>query len=196
MIYIFGDSHARFNFTDLELPNINLNESSITMHRIGRDSAIINLDQNYCSPDSIFVISYGEIDCRCHIGKQVRLGRSVDEVCNTLVDAYIKAITTNITSYKKIIICPVVPPMSNKKCILPSDFPYPMIGDDEERSKNTRHVNSLLKKACELHGFTYLDFYNHYTDLDGTLNYEYSDKIVHIQENEFICKLLAEQVLS
>lgn len=37
MIFLFGDSHANFNFKGLKYPNRNLHTNSVTMHRVGRD---------------------------------------------------------------------------------------------------------------------------------------------------------------
>ena len=185
MLYIFGDSHANYNFRGLPFPNINLYENSMTMHRIGRDG-IVNFTPTFCSPDSIFIFAYGEVDCRCHVGKQVRLGRVFEDVCKELVDAYIHTVKTQILVFKKIILCSIVPPMSNRYYILPSDFPFPMIGDDAERVKTTQYVNTLLKEACTSHGYVFLDIYEYYAEEDKTLRYDLSDKIVHIINNTHI----------
>ncbi|MFM9437537.1 hypothetical protein ACFDR9_004627 [Janthinobacterium sp. CG_23.3] len=36
MIYVFGDSHANFNFANLAIENVNYYRNSLTMHRVGR----------------------------------------------------------------------------------------------------------------------------------------------------------------
>ncbi len=185
MIYIFGDSHANFNFKNMPYKHVNLYENSITMHRIGRDG-IFKFDPSYNTLDSIFIMAYGEVDCRCHIGKEVRNGRLFKEVCSTLVDAYIEKIKKHIPVFKKIILCSIVPPTSNKHLVYPEGFPFPLLGEDLERIGNTKYVNSLLKEACLLNGYEFLDIYEHYAELDGTLKYESSDKIVHIIDNEYI----------
>ena len=185
MIYIFGDSHANYNFRDLPLPNINLHENSITMHRIGRDG-ILKFNPTYCRPDSIFIFAYGEIDCRCHVGKQLRLGRVFEDICKELVDAYIHTINTAIFTFKKVIICSIVPPISSQYWNEPSDFPFPMIGDDAERVKTTERINTLIKEACASHGYVFLDIYDYYAEEDKTLRYDLSDKIVHIANNIYI----------
>lgn len=192
MLYIFGDSHAAFNFKGLRIPHVILNENSVTMHRIGRDSQIIHYNQKYSNPENIFVFTYGEVDCRCHIGRQVLLGRNFEEICSTLVESYINTIKKEIRVFKQVILLPIVPPMSDKYCTVPKDFIYPMIGNDSERINSTVYINSLLKDACQKNGYLFLDFYDHYTDEYGTLRFDDSDKIVHIAKNEYINTVLID----
>jgi len=190
MIYIFGDSHANFNFKGISLDSRNLHENSTTMHRIGRDGKIVNFNGGYCNSESIFILSYGEVDCRCHIGKQILLGREFTEICKTLVDSYIRTIQSEITSYNQIILCSIVPPIRYTNYCKLTEGQLPMAGDDVQRVNTVKHVNSLLRDACILHGYTFLDFYDEYAETDGTLKYEYSDTNVHIQQNQYILDLL------
>lgn len=186
MIYIFGDSHANYNFREFSLPHTILHANSVTMHRVGRDCQIINFNPSFSSKDSVFIFTYGEVDCRCHVGKQVRLGRVFEDVCKELVDAYINTIKKTICIYKKIILCSIVPPISSRYWTMPSDFPFPIIGDDAERVKTTQYINTLLKEACQYNGYIFLDIYNYYAGTDNTLTYDLSDKSVHISNNTYI----------
>jgi hypothetical protein len=192
MLLIFGDSHARFNFKNLSIPNLNLSENSITMHRIGRDNTIAHFNPEYNSLDNIFILCYGEVDCRCHIARQIALGRDKYEICKSLVENYFNTIKNNIISYKSIIIVSVTPPTSKKLFNLPDDFPFPMLGDDEERVDNTKIINSLLEEYCKIYGYTFLNIYNFYADYDGTLCSKYSDMIVHIEDNKYILEKVSE----
>ena len=72
-IFIYGDSHAYFNFKNT--PYKNFYEVGITMYRIGRDNTIINFDPSMHTKNSIIVLNYGEIDCRNHIKKQIENGK-------------------------------------------------------------------------------------------------------------------------
>ena len=91
MIYLYGDSHALFSFNNLNLEHINLYCSSITMNRIGRDNIIINLKDS--DENSVICLVYGEVDCRCHIQKQINIGRNEDEIIHELVEKYFLSIT-------------------------------------------------------------------------------------------------------
>lgn len=195
MLFIFGDSHARFNFKNLSIPNINLSENSITMHRIGRDNIIINFNPEFNSTDNVFILCYGEVDCRCQIAKQVALGRDKYEICKSLIENYFNTIKNNIKNYKSIIIVSVTPPMARKlfeDIHGPITHKYPMLGDDEERVENTKIVNSLLEEYCKLYGFTFLNISDFYSDHDGTLSFNYSDTLVHIEQNEYILEKVSE----
>ena len=112
MFYIFGDSHARFSFKNLSIPHENRQRDAITMFRMGRDNSIINFEENLNNQNNSFIFCYGEVDCRCHIGKQIKLGRKEDDVIREVVDKYFKTIKNNIKLYKNIYIIGIIPPVS------------------------------------------------------------------------------------
>lgn len=185
-LFIFGDSHGRFNFANLSIKHLNLSQNSITMHRVGRDTEIPNFDQKYLSLNSVFVFCYGEVDCRCHIGRQVALGRAVETVVDTLVQQYIQTIIVRITEKKKVIVCSVVPPVKRgdyEDKFGPITHEFPFVGTDDERVKYTKLVNKQLQQACMTNGFIFFDFYDCFARPDGTLEFEKSDQICHIVQN-------------
>lgn len=189
MIYIFGDSHARYNFKNLDKPHVNLSHDSITMHRVGRDNSIVNFHISYNSSGNIFIILYGEVDCRCHIHRQLAEGRDLNSVCTLLVDNYFAAITNNIINYSKIVVCSITP--SIRRVEYESVYgavthAFPFLGTDEERVTYTRLMNSLISKKCTEFGYIYLDVFEEYSRDDGTLKSELSDGICHIRENSFV----------
>ena len=185
MIYIFGDSHARFNFINLKTEHIILEVSSITMHRVGRDREILHFEKSYNNKEDFFIFCYGEIDCRVHVKKQIELGREKQEIIQTLVEAYIYSIKSIVTEYKKIIIC-AVPPTTRESDyhIIHNNFPF--YGTENERVEFTQLMNLSLQKEAEKNGFCFLDYYEYYARDDGTLKYELSDQCVHIKENQYI----------
>jgi len=71
------------------------------MFRIGRDNIIINYDKSHHTKDDIICIVYGEIDCRCHIRRQILNGRDEDAIIEELVHNYFKTIRNNIFECKK-----------------------------------------------------------------------------------------------
>lgn len=183
MIFIYGDSHAESNFKNLRIANTNCYEYSITMHRIGRDRAIINFSNSHLSSDNIYVLQYGEVDCRCHIGRQIALGREVNDICVELVSTYFESIAQHITVCKKIIVCAVVPPTRRndyESVHGPIRHAFPFIGTDAERVEYTTLVNNLIKEYCDKYGYVFFDPYDYYKRSDGTLKYELSDGNVHI----------------
>jgi len=192
MIYVYGDSHAYTNFKKLPVPYIDHHQSNITMFRIGRDNRIINFNEQ--GEQSIICLVYGEIDCRCHIQKQINQGKDEDEIINELVERYVTTIQNNVTRYKAIIIVGVIPPTKQndyESLNGPITHEYPFVGTDEDRVRYTSKVNQLLQRACEQHNYYYFNPHTHYTQEDGTLQYEVSDKTVHLGDNSiFITKFM------
>jgi len=189
MIYIYGDSHASFSFKNLNLHYNDLHCPSITMFRIGRDNIIINFDKDIIKKGDIIILSYGEVDCRCHIQKQINLGINEDNVINELVSNYFKTIKNNtINIDAKIIIVAVIPP--TKQCdyeILhgPILHEFPFVGSDEDRVRYTNKVNKLLEEFAIINNYIFFNPYSYYERVDGTLKHDLSDSIVHLGNNSF-----------
>jgi hypothetical protein len=195
MLYIYGDSHANYNFKNILVPNVNFFQSSVTMHRIGRDKQIIKYNSEHNDYNNIFLLCYGEVDCRCHIGKQLLLGRELDDICKELVNEYIDTIKKTITKYKKIIVCSITP--TSKKNLYesvrgPITHEFPFVGNDNQRVIYTKQMNKLLKEHCKINDYIFLDVYDYYAEEDGTLKYDLSDKCVHISDNNYINNKLKE----
>jgi hypothetical protein len=186
---IYGDSHAMLSFKGLKLDHRNLFQFSRTMFRIGRDNYIINFSPEHNSPNRIFCLSYGEVDVRGHVGKQVHYGRHHENVCRELVDAYFMTIKSNIKEYKAIIIVAISPPTTKKDhapCNIHTEIaggPIPFVGTDSDRVIYRNRLNELLREGCYKNGYIFFNPYNYYTRTDGTLKYELSDKCIHIGNN-------------
>ena len=187
MIYIYGDSHARFSFHNVGLDYKDFHRSAVTMFRIGRDNIIVNFDKNMIlGENDIIVLSYGEIDCRCHIQRQINNGRDEDDIINELVDKYFLTIRNNIQKKCKIIIVGIIPPTKqNDYEILhgPILHEFPFLGKDEDRVRYTNKVNKKLKEHSNLNNYIYFNPYSYYTRQDGTLKHELSDTNVHLGNN-------------
>lgn len=187
MIYIYGDSHAHFSFNDLKLECKNYYQSSITMFRVGRDCEIINFNKEMICKNDIIVLSYGEVDCRCHIQRQIDIGRNEDDIISELVDKYYLTIKNNIIQ-NIIIIVGVIPPTkrydyeSIHGCIM---HEFPFVGKDEDRVRYTIKVNKKLEEYAKINKYIYFNPYDYYTRHDGTLKYELSDKTVHLGDNAY-----------
>jgi len=187
MIYIYGDSHAHFSFQNLGLEYTDLYMNSITMFRIGRDNIIINFDKNMIvNENDIIILSYGEIDCRCHIQRQINNGRNEDDIINDLVDKYFLTIKNNIVKKCKIIIVGIIPQTKQNDYETlhgPINHEFPFVGKDEDRVRYTNKVNKKLEDYSNLNNYIYFNPYAYYTMQDGTLNHELSDKTVHLGDN-------------
>ena len=194
MIYLYGDSHAHFSFKELARDHKDDHCPSITMFRIGRDNIIINLTDNIKEND-VVVLSYGEVDCRCHIQRQIDHGRDEDTVINELVHAYYQTILSNITVPCHVIIVGVIPPTRREDYEAihgPILHEFPFIGTDEDRVRYTNKMNGALEEWARTHKHHYFNPYAYYTREDGTLHFELSDEVVHIGDNSHVLEQFYE----
>lgn len=198
MIHIYGDSHARYSFSGLDLSHQNHSCNAITMFRIGRDQAIINFHPSHLGPDNILVFVYGEIDVRFHIGNQILRGRKEEEIIQQLVMAYFNTIkTVAASSYRHIIVTSILPPCQQAECEsvngkITHEYPFQL--SDTDRVRFRERMNTLLREYCQENHFVFFDPYDFYTRPDGTLKFEYSDTNVHIQENNHVLQLFKELI--
>ena len=187
MIYIYGDSHMDNSFRNLKLEHTNLYRPSITMFRIGRDNEIINFNRDNIKKGDTIVLGYGEIDCRCHIHRQILSGKKEDDIIYELVNNYFNTILKNTKDlYARIIIVGVIPPTNQseyEKINGPIQHEFPFVGTDEERVRYTNKINNLLYNFSIAYNYIYFNPYDYYTRLDGTLKYEFSDSNVHLRHN-------------
>ena len=190
MLYIYGDSHAEFSFKNLQIPHQNKREYSITMFRIGRDGIILNCDVNQVNnKNNIALIVYGEIDCRCHIQRQIDLGFNEDDIINNLVTSYFKTIHANLNNLQYCIVAGIIPQLERndfESIHGPITHQFPFVGEDVDRVRFTNKMNALIKSQCHTYGYIYFYPYDYYTRDNGCLKYELSDKIGHIGDNSHI----------
>ena len=193
MLYIFGDSHALFSFKGLTIPHQNRSYPSITMYRIGRDNCIINYTSDIDLSENTIVICYGEVDCRCNIGKQILLGRNEDLLIEELVSSYFRTISQ--ISKAQIIIVGVIPSVSQKeheKIHGPITHEFPFVGSDEDRIRYRNKVNEKLKDYSLKNGYIYFNPYEYYTRSDGILKRELSDNNCHLGDNTYFLEKFIE----
>ncbi len=177
-VHTIGDSHSCCSFLNIEGIQFH-HQGPLTMHRVGRDGIkLINLKHIGINEGDVIVFSFGEIDVRCHIGKQRDLkGRSEDEILDRLVERYIQTILDNkkqFMSLHPVIFC-VVPPSNNH---FNPVFPY--YGTIEDRISITKKLNLRLTQAARYNGIAVLDVYDDYSTPLGDLRLELSDGTIHI----------------
>ena len=151
------------------------------MHRVGRDGLNFLNFRNYgVSNHDIVVFAFGEVDVRCHIGKQRDLlKRHLDEIIDTLLTNYFSTITSNRDLFKNItcVVMSVVPP-SEITAAQPADLT--VYGTLADRSHINTLLNQRIKQRCTAHNITFLDITDLYATPDGCLDPALSDGGVHI----------------
>lgn len=179
MIHIYGDSHAQFSFAGLTLPHVDHNVFSVTMHRIGRDRTIVNFNPAHHRPNDILCFVYGEVDCRCHVQRQINAGGEENAVIQEMVHNYFLAISSNKTDPShKVVVVAVIPPVSQieyERINGPIAHQYPFGGSDEDRGRFRRKMNIMIESSCGYYGYLYTNPYAGYEREDGMLKLELSD---------------------
>ncbi len=197
-VHVFGDSHAYFCFSNKNRGTFDENSSfcmklddgdfcapfyihhlgPITMHRVGRDGfGILDIRGHVKDGDTV-VFSFGEIDVRCHIGKQRDAqGRSADEVIKTLVSSYLKTISENVHKYKKldVVILGPVPPSDMGHTAF-----FPVYGSLSERVLLNSLLNDALKAEIDKTDFHFLDIRDLFQNSEGSFELSLSDGSVHV----------------
>ena len=60
MLFIYGDSHAYYNFRNIDLPHIFKHQPGTTLHRVGRDNNILHFDSSeHTGQDSLVFYIFG-----------------------------------------------------------------------------------------------------------------------------------------
>lgn len=204
-IYMVGDSHTIAYRGIKDVTECWLGPE--TMYSIGRGPEPFDFEggrfDHYYIPkglidrDGIWMLCFGEIDCRGHVWKQINeQGRDEDEVLNSLVDNYFKSIDNS--KHKDFGIVSVVPAIKYYSGEYDhSNFPkeWPVLGTDEERCRYVKKMNTLLKKKCEERDMPYLDSYSAHADEDGFLIKSLSDNNVHIYNSNRLPEVVANMNL-
>lgn len=199
MIFATGDSHAHHSFLDIEGVTVfpPYGFQSVTMHKVGRDKLeFLDLKQAGIPSDSTVIFLFGEVDCRCHVKRQIEeKGRTMEEVIDTLVDNYVDCIRKNqiLLPQLTIILASVVPPVRRLEYEAlngPLNNGFPFVGTDAERSAFTRYMNNRLAQHAKANDWTFLDIHSEYADVDGMFRYELSDKCVHVGNRAGVRKAL------
>ncbi|MFZ3135945.1 MAG: tetratricopeptide repeat protein [Thermodesulfovibrionales bacterium] len=177
MIYIIGDSHS-WTFENIGGCKIH-HLGPVTMHRIGRDG--IDMKHVGVDENDFVVLTFGEIDVRCHIGIQRdKHKRNLDEIIETLAENFVVAICKNKKQFSNIhlIVCSVIPPTDIS---YNPDFPY--YGTLEDRISLTKKLNGVLETKCATNNLSFVNTYDYYSAERGELNPSLSDGSVHIHSD-------------
>ena len=194
-IHTIGDSHAKIPWNNISFNNIEIDVHHLgprLMHTVGEKPWLTSIKNFNIKKKDIVMYCFGEIDCRCHVWKHRSKGYK--NVINSLVNEYFTSIIKSTEKLKRsaVYIHSVVPAIKKKQQLHNEVKELPFLGKDQDRRKYVEYMNYALEKSCKKHGFIFFDVYDFYSDEDGFLNYNLSDKSVHIENPKFIKKRLSE----
>ena len=210
-IHTIGDSHSKYGWNKIDDVMVHHIGPKLC-YSIGRDKPImvhgsLPLESDgYSVPpwkqivkDDMVIFCFGEIDCRCHIGKYVitsgssHISGSVSsstqfvekthkDVIDEIVEPYFEALKLNEQAMSgiKIVVYNVPPPCKQYEQHPMETFPF--VGTDDERKTYHEYFNSALSKKCKEYGYAFFNVYDRYKDDEGFIEKNFSDGGVHITD--------------
>ena len=149
------------------------------MHRVGRDGLqLIDLKKYPINEGDSVIFVFGEIDVRCHIGKQRDIQkRNLEEIIETLTKNYLNSINLNKKTLKNLntFILSIMPPTNQ---VFNEHVPY--YGSLEDRINITKKLNEKLSILAKENNIIFIDAYSLLSTQKGDLRYDISDKNVHL----------------
>jgi len=193
-IHTFGDSHSNFGWDNSILKHY---VNSILCYSFGKEPLKrCDIRKYGLKNDDIIIFCFGEIDCRCHIHKHITSENSYKNIIDDIIKNYIAGIklVTDVSNlrFKYICIYNVLPPIT--KANTPGSAQYPYLGTDEERKQYVLYFNECLKEKCKDNNWVYFDVYDDYKDVNGFLNKELSDGIVHVKDGKYIRNFIQDNL--
>lgn len=190
-----GDSHSLFTFAGISR-FVRLPAGPVTMHRAGRDGLRgfpLFGDGSGFWPESVLrvgdrvFLSFGSIDCHCHIARQREAGRAEEEIVSTLADAYINAL---LAAQKDGVIYSIVSALPPAPAVRLTRALIPPAGSDADRARYTVALNTALQERASAHGIPFLNVCSRYADTQGMLMHGLSDGRNHIRDTSHVRALL------
>lgn len=186
-IHTIGDSHSYFGWNGI----INHHLGPTLCYSFGRDKLTrFNIRNCNIKNGDTIIFCLGEIDCRCHITKNITDTITYQQIIDNIINNYIETIELNVNllqvKLKNICIYNVVPPIIKNDVIQYEVPELPFLGTDEERKQYVLYFNKKIKEKCIEKNYIFFDVYDKYADENGFLNKKYSDGIVHIKDGRYI----------
>lgn len=216
VVHILGDSHSLYSFSEFgkvgrRNPAVQF-VNDVTL--ASGDSICLSIDHigphtmhHFAHPehlntamlqkaglrdgDSLMLVC-GEIDVRNHIHRiATRKKQPYTEIIRELTTRYLNHIAEIKKDFPgcRFIIAAPTPPLNFEEL---NQDPPEHAGSLEERVTYTAAMVNMLEQGCKKHGFTLLDYRNHYANPDGVLYTTFSDMFCHISPYHNHC---ARQVL-
>lgn len=178
IIYTYGDSHSAAGFQNLSIPGVTIRPHHVgpkLMHSIGRDGLHLPFTPQ---PEDWVILSVGEIDCRCHIGR-LSTPDNEAEIIRDVADRFEQSIAEARVPCH-VAIYGIVPPPRRSTVV--ENPEYPFVGDDDQRKRYAQSMNRVLSAICDRRNWLFVDVYDKYCDSDAFLSSELSDGSVHVSD--------------
>lgn len=206
-IYCIGDSHASFfagsdtiqpewpQSSDNRIPFFRAirtgavlayNLASFGSKSGGREILVALLDKQVPTPQdkvpegSLVMLSYGEIDCRCHVIPQVeKQNRSIESVIDDVSERYCQVIgDVRAWGHRPLVWNAIASSPKSRG----GTKAFPIIGKCEERNRITRCFNQRVASFCKKEGVPFVDIFDHLVDDRGLTRPELLMDDIHLSQ--------------
>jgi len=203
MIKVIGDSHVSIfqgkdGIVDLYSPLLRnqIKNPPFEIYRLGAPTAtgISNWRRNiddvlmFCNKSDKILFSFGEIDCRAHLPKEIHLkGKDFKLTIEFSVNEYFKT----ILHYKQVKgwnVCVLGPSPSH---FVDGNFDV-TYGTNIQRNIITSGFNKFLEEKCNMYSVPFVCLFDEILTQDGRTNPKYMDGWVHL--NKLALPLLIEEL--
>ena len=199
--YIFGDSHAFYNFNDLRYDDVTLTyincwKSGSSISSVVKTNIIPNYKSDYLDPNNAFLFCYGENQLNIYIKEESESGKNEDDIIQDLVNQFFSVVTNTITTCRKIIVMALIPPTEFEFTTTKFREPTTLTNAYEKRVRYQQKMNQSLNNKCSEIGALFFHPFSSYTNDNGCLKNEFIKSNVHINNNKPILKAFSEQILT
>jgi hypothetical protein len=197
---VFGDSHALFLFTAVDLigardvvlelvhpcgrPELKVSRhlGAVTMHGLA-SGAMVNAGffrEHGLVPGDRIVAVAGEIDIRSHVMRIARRdGVPADTVVRELCARFTATLESAVRAFGRleVVVAGPAPPLEVERV---DGNTVAVVGTIAERVRTTQVMRRELETQCARRGWSYLDVYENFADATGALDIERSDRFCHV----------------
>ncbi len=128
--------------------------------------------------NSTIILCFGEIDCRCHILKQVQIqNKNTDKIIQNCIERYLFVIKEIQKLNFNIFIWNLIPPSPFE---LQEDRQFPSYGNLKERKEVLLKFNKHLERELKQISIPFISIYKKLTNNEGTLSKKYLLDKIHL----------------
>lgn len=172
MIHCFGDSHTSILSGENRLipAGTNLVREPFSINHLGPYLAYNLPRKNWggfqCALEDSVLFSFGEIDCRCHINKNITSEKTYQSIIENMVELYMDLLSGY--TCKNIYVLDIAPCLVEYPFKIYFDQSPSEVGQDyhhqgtlEQRNAYKRYMSLLLEEECYLRGYKFIKVFDY-----------------------------------
>lgn len=137
--------------------------------------ALVRKALKHVGRDEVVLLTFGEIDCRCHVVPQAdRTGKSIEVIAKELARRYVRAVREIVDRRTAGVLVPPPPPRADV-----IDPAFPTRGTFEQRAAATRAFSEALRAACAGHDVRCVSFSSQLVSARGERREEFFQDLIH-----------------